>query len=315
MVPPPSPIIPLMVFSSSIFLFAFLPLFLAVYFLMPKRAAKNIVLLAFSLLFYAWGEPVYVWLMILSIAFNWAFGYVISRCRKATSKKLLLILDLALNIAILGFYKYEGFLAHNINRAIGEEFIAELDLALPIGISFFTLQAITYVVDVYRGKVDAQKNPLYLGMYIAMFPQLVAGPIVRYADIEHEIDNRKVTLAGFTQGLRLFCIGLGKKVLLANTAGILADSLLPRSASEIGFIGCFSGVAAYTFQIYFDFSGYSDMANKTRMGQGQFKPLPNGFSITKTMTTMEYTDGASSDPPEPSDVKPPIRHSMNMQSR
>lgn len=249
-----------MVFSSSIFLFAFLPLFLAVYFLMPKRAAKNIVLLAFSLLFYAWGEPVYVWLMILSIAFNWAFGYVISRCRKATSKKLLLILDLALNIAILGFYKYEGFLAHNINRAIGEEFIAELDLALPIGISFFTLQAITYVVDVYRGKVDAQKNPLYLGMYIAMFPQLVAGPIVRYADIEHEIDNRKVTLAGFTQGLRLFCIGLGKKVLLANTAGILADSLLPRSASEIGFIGCFSGVAAYTFQIYFDFSGYSDMA-------------------------------------------------------
>lgn len=248
-----------MVFSSSIFLFAFLPLFLAVYFLMPKRAAKNVVLLAFSLLFYAWGEPIYVWLMIFSIVFNWAFGYAISR-RGAASKKLLLILDLALNIAILGFYKYEGFLAHNINRAIGEEFIAELDLALPIGISFFTLQAITYVVDVYRGKVDAQKNPLYLGMYIAMFPQLVAGPIVRYADIEHEIDNRKVTLAGFTQGLRLFCIGLGKKVLLANTAGILADSLLPRSASEIGFIGCFSGIAAYTFQIYFDFSGYSDMA-------------------------------------------------------
>ena len=176
------------------------------------------------------------------------------------SKKPLLALDLILNLAILGFYKYEGFLAYNINRAIGEEFIAELDLALPIGISFFTLQAITYVVDVYRGKVKAQKNPLYLGMYIAMFPQLVAGPIVRYADIVHEIDNRRVTLASFTQGLRLFCIGLGKKVLLANTAGILADSLLPRSAPEIGFIGCFSGVTAYTFQIYFDFSGYSDMA-------------------------------------------------------
>ncbi len=252
-----------MVFSSSIFLFAFLPLFLAIYFLMPKRAAKNIVLLAFSLLFYAWGEPVYVWLMVFSIVFNWAFGYAISTISRrggAASKKLLLVLDLALNIVILGFYKYEGFLAHNINRAIGEEFIAELDLALPIGISFFTLQAITYVVDVYRGKVKAQKNPLYLGMYIAMFPQLVAGPIVRYADIEHEVDNRKVTLEGFAQGLRLFCIGLGKKVLLANTAGILADSLLPRNASEIGFIGCFSGVAAYTFQIYFDFSGYSDMA-------------------------------------------------------
>ena len=132
--------------------------------------------------------------------------------------------------------------------------------ALPIGISFFTLQAITYVVDVYRGQVGAQKNPLYLGMYIAMFPQLVAGPIVRYSDIEAEIDNRRATLAGFAQGLRLFCVGLGKKVLLANTAGTLADSLLPREAAEIGFVGCFSGVAAYTFQIYFDFSGYSDMA-------------------------------------------------------
>ncbi len=249
-----------MVFSSSIFLFAFLPFFLAVYFIMPKRTAKNIVLLLFSLLFYAWGEPIYVWLMVFSIAFNWMFGYAISRRGGAGSKKFLLALDLILNIAIIGFYKYEGFLAHNINSVIGEEFIAELDLALPIGISFFTLQAITYVVDVYRGKVKAQKNPLYLGMYIAMFPQLVAGPIVRYADIEREIDNRHVTLAGFAQGLRLFCIGLGKKVLLANTAGILADSLLPRSASEIGFIGCFSGVTAYTFQIYFDFSGYSDMA-------------------------------------------------------
>lgn len=235
-------------------------MFLVVYFAAPKRKIKNVVLLFFSLLFYAWGEPVYVWLMIFSIAFNWTFGFFISKVRGEGSKKCLLILDLILNLGILCFYKYQGFLAYNINRAIGEEFIAELNLALPIGISFFTLQAITYVVDVYRGKVQAQKNPLYLGMYIAMFPQLVAGPIVRYADIEHEIGNRKVTLAGFTQGLRLFCIGLGKKVLLANTAGILADSLLLRPASEIGFIGCFSGVAAYTFQIYFDFSGYSDMA-------------------------------------------------------
>lgn len=250
-----------MVFSSTIFLFAFLPAFLAIYFAIPKRTIKNVVLLVFSLLFYAWGEPVYVWLMVFSIMFNWAFGFLISKTsRGGGQRKFLLILDLVLNLGILCFYKYQGFLAYNINRAIGEEFIAELNLALPIGISFFTLQAITYVVDVYRGKVQAQKNPLYLGMYIAMFPQLVAGPIVRYADIEHEIDNRRVTLAGFTQGLRLFCIGLGKKVLLANTAGILAGSLLPRPASEIGFIGCFSGVAAYTFQIYFDFSGYSDMA-------------------------------------------------------
>lgn len=248
-----------MVFSSSIFLFAFLPLFLAVYFALPKKALKNVALLVFSLLFYAWGEPVYVWLMIFSIAFNWLLGYVIPT-RGETGKKVFLVLDLLLNILILGFYKYAGFLAHNINIAIGEEFLTELTLELPIGISFFTLQAITYVVDVYRGKVKAQRNPLYLGMYIAMFPQLVAGPIVRYADIEKEINSRRITLTDFAQGLRLFCIGLGKKALLANTAGILASSLLSQSASKIGFIGCFSGITAYTFQIYFDFSGYSDMA-------------------------------------------------------
>lgn len=251
-----------MVFSSTIFLFAFLPLFLTVYFAMLWRPAKNVVLLLFSLLFYAWGEPVYVWLMVASICFNWLFAFIIGKCGegKTAPKRFWLVAALAVNLLVLGFYKYQGFLAENVNRALGEEFIAELNLALPIGISFFTLQAITYVVDVYRGEVKVQKNPLYLGMYIAMFPQLVAGPIVRYADIEHEIDNRRATLEGFAQGLRLFCVGLGKKVLLANTAGVLADSLLPREAAEIGFIGCFSGVAAYTFQIYFDFSGYSDMA-------------------------------------------------------
>lgn len=250
-----------MVFSSSVFLFAFLPLFLLVYFALPWRSVRNVVLLLFSLVFYAWGEPVYVWLMIFSIVMNWGFALAMDKKGgSALYRKALLIGSLAINLLILGFYKYESFLAYNINQALGEEFIADLQLALPIGISFFTLQAITYVVDVYRKEVKVQKNPLYLGMYIAMFPQLVAGPIVRYADIELAIDNRKATFAGFAQGLRLFCIGLGKKVLLANTAGTLADSLLTRSAAEIGFVGCFSGVAAYTFQIYFDFSGYSDMA-------------------------------------------------------
>lgn len=247
-----------MVFSSSIFLFAFLPLFFAVYFVLPWRPAKNIVLLVFSLIFYAWGEPVYVFLMIGSIFINWLFALLMNNRNRG--RKPLLFAGVVVNVLILGFYKYQGFLASNINAALGEEFLVDLQLALPIGISFFTLQAITYIVDVYRKQVDVQKNPLYLGMYIAMFPQLVAGPIVRYADIERAIDNRRVTLSGFAQGLRLFCIGMGKKVLLANTAGILADSLLPKSAAEIGFLGCFSGVAAYTFQIYFDFSGYSDMA-------------------------------------------------------
>ena len=256
-----------MVFSSSVFLFAFLPAFLALYFVMPWRPVRNIVLLIFSLIFYAWGEPIYVWLMVFSIVINWIFALFISKTGEVQSgepkrllRKVFLVVALVINLSILGFYKYESFLAYNINQALGEEFVANLQLELPIGISFFTLQAITYVVDVYRGDVRVQKNPLYLGMYIAMFPQLVAGPIVRYADIEYAIDHRKTTFKGFTQGLRLFCIGLGKKVLLANTAGILADSLLVRKAAEIGFVGCFSGVTAYTFQIYFDFSGYSDMA-------------------------------------------------------
>lgn len=249
-----------MVFSSTIFLFAFLPAFLAIYFVTPWRPVRNVVLLCFSLLFYAWGEPVYVWLMIASIVLNWVFALGISKVSSSGPRKAFLIFALTANLLILGFYKYQGFLAQNINMALGEEFLEDLQLALPIGISFFTLQAITYVVDVYRNQVKAQRNPLYLGMYIAMFPQLVAGPIVRYSDIEYEIDHRKTTLAGFAQGLRLFCIGLGKKVLLANTAGVLADSLLVQKASDIGFVGCFSGVAAYTFQIYFDFSGYSDMA-------------------------------------------------------
>lgn len=269
-----------MVFSSVIFLFAFLPAFLAVYFIVPWRPARNVILLAFSLLFYAWGEPVYVWLMIASIALNWLFAWAISKAERSALRKILLSLGLAVNLAILGFYKYQGFLAQNINLALGEEFLVDLQLELPIGISFFTLQAITYVVDVYRKQVQAQKNPLYLGMYIAMFPQLVAGPIVRYSDIEYEIDHRHATFAGFAQGLRLFCIGLGKKVLLANTAAVLADSLLVQDAATIGFIGCFSGVAAYTFQIYFDFSGYSDMA--IGMGKMMGFDYPRNFNYPYT---------------------------------
>ncbi|MCI8306168.1 MAG: MBOAT family protein [Enterorhabdus sp.] len=270
------------VFSSTIFLFAFFPLFLAVYFAMPWRAVRNGVLLAFSLVFYAWGEPVYVWLMVGSILMNWALALCISRAglRSGLWRKLFLGLAVAANLAILGFWKYQGFLAQNINAALGEEFLTDLQLALPIGISFFTLQALTYIVDVYRGEVKVQKNPLYLGMYIAMFPQLVAGPIVRYSDIEYEIDHRRATLAGFAQGLRLFCVGLGKKVLLANTAGVLADSLLVQDAATIGFIGCFSGVAAYTFQIYFDFSGYSDMA--IGMGKMMGFDYPRNFNYPYT---------------------------------
>ena len=251
-----------MVFSSTIFLFAFLPLFLAVYFAMPWRPAKNVVLLLFSLLFYAWGEPVYVWLMVASICFNWLFAFIIGKCGegKTAPKRFWLVAALAANLLVLGFYKYQGFLAENINRAIGEEFIAELNLALPIGISFFTLQAITYVVDVYRGEVKVQKNPLYLGMYIAMFPQLVAGPIVRYTTVMEEIAHREESLTEFAAGATRFCFGLAKKMVLANSMGQIADGVFGQTAANLDPGLAWVGALAYTFQIYFDFSAYSDMA-------------------------------------------------------
>ncbi len=273
-----------MVFSSSIFLFAFMPLFLVVYFIMPWRPAKNVVLLLFSLLFYAWGEPVYVFLMIGSIIINWLMALLIDRADRKGIRGGVLTGALAINIGILGLFKYETFIATNVNLALGEEFLVDLQLALPIGISFFTLQVISYIVDVYRGKVKAQKNILYLGMYIAMFPQLVAGPIVRYSQIEAEIDNRTVTLAKFAQGIRLFIIGLGKKVLLANTVAILANSLLSQPAETIGFVGCFSGILAYTFQIYFDFSGYSDMA--IGMGKMMGFDYPRNFNYPYTSKSV-----------------------------
>ncbi len=273
-----------MVFSSNVFLFAFLPLFLAVYFIIPWRPAKNVVLLLFSLLFYAWGEPIYVFLMIGSIIVNWLMALVIDRFQTKRPRLGALIVALVVNIGILGLFKYETFAAANVNRVLGEGFLVDLQLALPIGISFFTLQAISYIVDVYRGKVQSQGNVLYLGMYIAMFPQLVAGPIVRYSQIEAEIDNRTVTLEKFAQGLRLFVIGLGKKVLLANTVAILANSLLSQPAEAIGFIGCFSGVLAYTFQIYFDFSGYSDMA--IGLGKMMGFDYPRNFNYPYTSKSV-----------------------------
>ncbi len=251
-------------------MFGFLPAVLVCYFLFDKRFS-NYLLLAFSLIFYAWGEPVYVFLMIFSICTNWVCAMGISHAfgrkrlgthtppQKANSR-VWLIVGLVINLAILGFFKYEGFLADNINALVGSDIVPNLHLPLPIGISFFTLQAVSYIIDVYWGNAKVQRNIMYLGMYIAMFPQLVAGPIVRYVDIEHEIDNRKITLDGFVNGLRLFCVGLGKKVLIANIVAIPATLLLTQSPEAIGFIGCSTAVIFYTFQIYFDFGGYSDMA-------------------------------------------------------
>lgn len=250
-----------MVFSSSIFLLAFLPIVIIVYFLTPSRPAKNVLLLLASLVFYAWGEPVYIALMLVSIGFNYVFAVLIDTANNTHIRRarIWLVLDLVANLAILCFFKYEGFLATNLNALLGTS-IPNLELPLPIGISFYTLQAVSYVIDVYRGQVVAQRNPLYLGMYIAMFPQLVAGPIVRYSTIQDQILNRRENLKDFAAGLRLFCIGLGKKVLLANVVAILATEMLSMGGSNIGLIGAWFGLLAYTFQIFFDFAGYSDMA-------------------------------------------------------
>ncbi len=249
-----------MVFSSATFLFVFFPAVLVLYFVLPGRKAKNVVLLIASLFFYAWGEPVYVLLMLFSITFNWVIALFLGKADKQTSRRVLLVVACVVNVLVIGFFKYEGFVADNLNAVIGADVVPNLELPLPIGISFYTLQALSYVIDVYRKEVEPQRNILYLGMYISCFPQLIAGPIVRYQTIQDQVLNRKETLDGFSSGLRLFIVGLAKKVLLANTVAILANSLLEQGAPVIGAIGAWGGVLAYTFQIYFDFSGYSDMA-------------------------------------------------------
>ncbi len=247
-----------MVFSSSTFLLVFLPIVLFLYFVIPPRWAKNILLLMVSLVFYAWGEPVYVLLMIVSIAFNWLFAVLIHRSER--HRKLYLVLAVAANLSILGFYKYESFLASIVNDLLGAPVVPDLSLPLPIGISFYTLQALSYVIDVYRKTTPYQRNPFYLGMYIALFPQLIAGPIVRYSTIQDQIEHRRETLEKFVSGFRLFAIGLAKKVLLANVVAILATKMLELGGAQIGAIGAWAGLIAFTFQIFFDFSGYSDMA-------------------------------------------------------
>ena len=242
-------------------MFAFMPIVLAAYFIVPGRGAKNSWLLLASLVFYAWGEPIYVFLMIASILANWLFGVSLGPgCEKTTRRRALLLAAALFHIMVIGFFKYEGFLAQNINALLGMNIVPDLELPLPIGISFYTLQALSYVIDVYRGQVEPQRNILYLGMYIACFPQLIAGPIVRYQTIQDQVVGREETLSGFANGMRLFIIGLAKKVLLANTVAILAAKMLSMGGPTIGAVGAWAGLIAYTFQIFFDFSGYSDMA-------------------------------------------------------
>ena len=251
-----------MVFSSITFLFFFLPAVLLLNGCSRGRGS-NVLLLVASLLFYAWGEGIYLLVMLASILGNFAAGLLIDRCRLKTAGRAALGLGVGLNLVLLGFFKYAGFLVDNLNQflaLVGLPGVALGPVHLPIGISFFTFQAISYLMDVHRGTVRAQRNPLDLGLYIALFPQLIAGPIVRYHDIAAEIVRRRVTSADFAAGAERFLYGLAKKVLLANPLGLVADKIFALPMAELSPSLCWLGALCYTFQIYYDFSGYSDMA-------------------------------------------------------
>ena len=275
-----------MVFSSILFLCVFMPVVFCLYYICPGRL-RNFFLLVASLLFYAWGEPKYICIMLFSTAFNYIDGILIEYSKKHDKefmKKAMLVLSVIGNVAILCFFKYTDFIIKSLNDLWGTHF-SLLGIALPIGISFYTFQAMSYMIDVYRGRVSAQHNFFDFAMYICMFPQLIAGPIVRYEQVEGQIKERKITSGNVALGLQRFIIGLGKKVLLANQIGSLWDKIYTMDVSEISVLSAWLGAFAYTFQIYFDFSGYSDMA----IGMGQmlgFK-FPENFNypyMSKSIT-------------------------------
>lgn len=247
-----------MVFSSTIFLCVYLPLVLLGYYICPKKG-RNLFLLIVSLVFYAWGEPKYVFLMIFSILVNYIFGRLMDKHRENKKRlKLMLVLSVVIDIGLLSVFKYTDFIITNVNAIFGANFDL-LNIALPIGISFYTFQAMSYTIDVYRNDVRVQKNLIDFGMYITMFPQLIAGPIVRYADVQDQLAERSVTTADFFEGVMRFVVGLGKKVLLANQMGAVWSDIYALGG-DVSALMAWTGAIAYTFQIYFDFSGYSDMA-------------------------------------------------------
>ena len=246
-----------MIFSSLIFIFFFLPLFFLIYYLVPNKF-KNIIILIFSLIFYSWGEPIYILLLLFSSVVDYTNGFFINKYQKDTKKKrFFLILSIIINISLLVVFKYSGFLLANLNN-LGLN-INSIDLPLPLGISFFTFQTMSYSIDVYRGNIKYEKNFINFMTYVSMFPQLVAGPIVRYSDISKELKKRKVTFDDFSNGIFKFLTGLFKKVLIANTMGLVFQ-MITNDFSHISIATAWLGSLSFAFQIYFDFSGYSDMA-------------------------------------------------------
>ena len=251
-----------MVFSNLFFIYLFLPLNLILYYVVPNKTWKNVVLLLFSLFFYSWGEPVWVFLLMLTAFLDYTWAKCIEYFNltgQHRRKKIALIASLVFDLGMLGVFKYSGFVVENINLLTGLS-LPVPQIALPIGISFYTFQTISYVLDVYRGQVAAQKRYYKYLMYLSSYHQLVAGPIVRYSDVAAEIENRTVSAQDFSEGITRFCLGLTKKVVVANVAGSLAGNYLDADLASLSVAGAWFGVLLYTLQIYYDFSAYSDMA-------------------------------------------------------
>ncbi len=251
-----------MLFSGLLFIYMFMPALILLYFIIKDNAWRRSILILFSLVFYAWGEPVYVLLMLACVLINYIFGLQIGRTKSEDKSKrvfILIVSAVAVNLGFLFFFKYAGFFIQTVNLLPGIEF-AIPKIALPVGISFFTFQAMSYTIDVYRGDTEVQPSFFKLLLYVSLFPQLIAGPIVRYKDIESQLDDRSTDMTDICDGIYRFACGLGKKVLIANPCGAAAGVMLSLKVSDASVIGSWFGALFFALQIYFDFSGYSDMA-------------------------------------------------------
>lgn len=248
-----------MVFSSLFFLCVFLPINILLYYLVNNNTYRNTILIVSSLIFYAWGEPIWIVVLLFNALFNYFGGLLLDKHRGSLKGKGIMALSIAVNLLILGFFKYFGFVAENLNGLLGVN-IPIINIGLPIGISFYTFKTISYLVDIYRGEVAAQKSPFKFLLYVSLFHHLVAGPIVRYKDIEQDIEKRKLSMESFNSGVSRFIIGLGKKVIIANFASEFSKSFLGMDYTSLPVIGAWAGILLFAIQIYFDFSGYSDMA-------------------------------------------------------
>ena len=264
-----------MVFSTPIFLFCFLVLTLLVYYVVPRRF-RNPVLLCASLLFYYWGEQTYVLIMFLSTAIDFTHGLLVERCKSRGNDRgaqLAVASSIVFNLGLLFFFKYWDFIASSL-QAVGLTFMPVLNIHLPIGISFYTFQTMSYTIDVYRGDARAQRSILNFGTFVTLFPQLIAGPIIKYKDLGDQIDSRDTSAEKFASGVQIFMVGMAKKVLIANNVGMLWDSCKAMAAADLTVAGAWLGAFAFGLQIYFDFSGYSDMATGLGRMLG-FEFLPN----------------------------------------